>query len=65
MVEENLKTLFYYFLASGIIGCALGALCNYLSGPKKIRFDAALAIGFLVGSATGALIGCFKTLMIR
>ena len=63
MVEENLITLFYYFLISGAIGCALGAISNFLSGPKKIRFDAALAIGFLIGSAIGTLIGCFKTLI--
>lgn len=63
MVEDDLKTLFYYFIASGVIGSVLGAVCNFLSGPNKIRFDAALAIGFLVGSAMGTLIGCFQNMM--
>ena len=63
MIEENVKTLFMYFLVSGVLGCALGALFNTLSGPNKIRFDAALAIGFLIGSAIGTLVGCFKTII--
>lgn len=60
MEDEYLKTLFIYFLYGGAIGCVLGGISNVLSGPQKIRFDAALAIGFVIGSAFGALYGFFQ-----
>ena len=61
MVDENLRTLFYYFIISGVVGSAIGALISILGGEKRIRLDASAGIGFLVGAAFGTLAGIFAS----